>query len=89
MRDAHRCHPDSTGKLSLRDTSVFEDFPEKIARVNRGQATLDHEALRSMIVDDLDVISVTLCEPEADSPLIVDSNAPLAFAIALERLESI
>jgi hypothetical protein len=42
-----------------------------------------------MIVDDLDVISVTLSELEADPPLIVYPDAPLSLAIALERFESV
>jgi len=42
-----------------------------------------------VIVDDLDLVSVTILPAEADTPLIVDPNAVLAGAPAFELLEPI
>jgi hypothetical protein len=40
------------------------------------------------MVDDLDVESPAVDETEADPPLVVDANAPLASSVALERLDA-
>lgn len=42
-----------------------------------------------MIVDNLRVVCVAVGEAETEPPLRVDSDAVEAFAVALERLESI
>ena len=42
-----------------------------------------------MIVHDRDIVRVAVLPPKADAPLIVDANAVLASAIALELFESI
>lgn len=51
------------------------------------QTVLDQENLQSVVVDDRDVEGVTISEPEADSPLVVDSDAPLASAFAFQCFE--
>src|SRR5579884_561022 len=43
----------------------------------------------SMVVDDLNVVSVAVSPSKADAPLIVDPNTMLACAIPSELLESI
>src|SRR5512139_3962973 len=43
----------------------------------------------SVIVDDLDVVGVAFAPSEADTPLVVDADAELAFAPAAEFLESV
>ncbi len=48
--------------------------------MNRGQAALNHDNPRSMVIDDLDIESVALGETKAHSQLLVDSYGPLAFA---------
>jgi hypothetical protein len=40
-----------------------------------------------VIIDDLDVVSVTVRETETDSPLVIDADAVLAGAFAEELLE--
>jgi hypothetical protein len=40
-----------------------------------------------VVVDDFDVERVARREPEADAPLVVDPDAELAFARAIERLQ--
>jgi len=42
-----------------------------------------------VIIDNLDIKGVASFEPEADAPLIVDTNAPLSFPFALERLKPV
>jgi hypothetical protein len=42
-----------------------------------------------MVVDDLDVIYMAVSPYETEAPLIVDSDTPLTFAVALELLEMI
>jgi hypothetical protein len=40
-----------------------------------------------VIIDDLDIVRLALGPSKADTPLIVDSNAPLARAIRPESLQ--
>lgn len=42
-----------------------------------------------MIIGDLDIERIAVAKPEADSPLVVDSDTPLPGAIAAQRLEAI
>lgn len=43
----------------------------------------------SVAVDDFDIQRSAVGEPEADAPLIIDADAPLALAIACQSLEPI
>src|SRR5688500_6379247 len=45
--------------------------------------------LPSVIVGDLDVVGIALAPDEADTPLIVDPNAVLPAAIALQSLHAV
>jgi hypothetical protein len=40
-------------------------------------------------IDDLDIKRVTVPETEAQPPLVVDANAPLAVTVASQQLETI
>ena len=42
-----------------------------------------------MVIDDLYIEGVATLEPEAHAPLVVDADAVLALAVALERFEPI
>jgi len=42
-----------------------------------------------MIIRDLDVICVSVDEPETDPPLIIDRDRELTFSIAIELMESV
>jgi len=44
---------------------------------------------RSVIVDDLDVVCVSVSPPKADAPLIVDADAVLPLSVAAQCLEPI
>src|SRR5579883_2350374 len=75
-------HPDFAEKL----------FFENLARM--GIAKLFHyyilrPCLCSMVVDDLDIESVTSDPTEANAPLIVDADTHLTGAVALEHFEPI
>jgi hypothetical protein len=40
-----------------------------------------------MIVDDLNVMSVAVREPKANSPWSIDRDRPLTFPVALKRMQ--
>jgi len=42
-----------------------------------------------VIIDNLDIKGVPSFKPEADAPLIVDTNAPLSLPFALKRLKPV
>ncbi len=42
-----------------------------------------------MVIDDFDVVCVSIQPAEADTPLVVDAYAVLSLAVALERFETI
>lgn len=42
-----------------------------------------------MIIDYLNVVGVALAPTKANSPLVVDANAVLAFSVAFQRFEPI
>ena len=42
-----------------------------------------------MVVDDGDIKSIATGEAEADAPLVVNANAPLAFSIAPQRFKPV
>ena len=88
MGDALRRYADDAREMRLRQAPLFEDFAQELTGVNGWQAAPDHENLRSMVIDDFDIESVALRKAKAHSPLLVDADAPLTFAIALERLLS-
>jgi hypothetical protein len=41
-----------------------------------------------MVIDDLNLVSVTFAEFKTDTPAIVDRHRPLALAIALELVKT-
>src|SRR5450759_2177657 len=89
MGDAHRRYTDDPREMGLGKAMFFKDFAKELTSVNRRQTVLDHENLRSMAIGDLNVESVALREAKAHSPLVIDSDAPLAFAITLKSLQTI
>lgn len=48
-----------------------------------------HGRLALVVVAELDVVRITVGEPEADAPLVADGDRMLAGAIALERVQTI
>jgi hypothetical protein len=42
-----------------------------------------------MVVNNLDLMSVVICPPEADTPLIIDPYAHLPGPLSLERFETV
>jgi len=41
-----------------------------------------------MVIDNLDIVGISIGPPETYTPLVVDANAELAFSIARELLQS-
>jgi hypothetical protein len=89
MGDAHWRYAYDARKMGLGKAAFFEDFAKEFTGVNGWQAALDHKNLRSMVIDDLDIESVTLREAKAHALLLIDSDAPLAFAITLESFQTV
>ena len=89
MGDAHRCHAYEAREIGLGQVAFVEDFAKEFTRVDRRQTVLDHKNLRSMVIYDLIVVSVALLKAKTHPPLLVDADAPLAFAITLEGLHAI
>lgn len=52
-------------------------------------ALVSHCASQSMIVYNFNKVSISVLPLEADSPLIVNPNGPLPFAVAAELLQAI
>ena len=42
-----------------------------------------------MVIYDLNIKHIAIIEAKADAPLIIDTNAPLTFAVASQRLQSV
>jgi len=83
MGDAHWRYTDDPRKMGLRKAIFFKDFAKELTGVDRRQTVLDHENLRSMVIDDLDIESIALQKAKAHAPLLVDAYAPLAVSSAL------
>src|ERR1700730_11040361 len=67
----------------------LKDFAKELTRVNGRQAVLDHDILRSVVIDDLNIDSIALREAKTHSPLVIDSDTPLTLAITLESFQTI
>lgn len=42
-----------------------------------------------MVIYDLNIKHIAIIEAKANAPLIIDTNAPLTFAVASQRLQSV
>jgi hypothetical protein len=89
MRDPHGRDTDGSGKTRLGHAFFLQDLAKENARMNRGKAALYHVYLQSMVIDDRNVKRVAARESKTHSPLIIDSNAPLTFAVAPQCFKSI
>src|SRR3954447_483473 len=56
--------------------------------MNVGQL-LSHSRAHSVVVDDLDLVSVPIAPLEADPPLVVDTDAVLARPLAAQALQPV
>jgi hypothetical protein len=86
--DAARGHSDRLGKTVLADAKRSEEvFQKNLAGVN-GLVCGSHN-ISSVIVGDFDIYWPSGCPREADAPLVVDSDAVLAFSVALQLFETV
>jgi hypothetical protein len=75
--------------MGLGHTPFLKDLSKELARMDCWQTALDHTSLHSMVVNDFYIQGIALGESKTHSALIVDSDTPLALAIAFERLQPI
>ena len=77
------------GHAILADAERAEEFLlENLARMNRGQLTSSTYSLL-MVIDDLDVVGITVFPTETDTPLVIDADTILALSVPNQLLESI
>lgn len=57
--------------------------------MDRGHLLRSHLRHLSMVVDNLDIVGISVGPPETYAPLVVDANAELIFSIAGEFLQSV
>jgi hypothetical protein len=65
-------------------------FPQNLSGVGEFEFLGCHDWYSaSVMVRDLDIQRVTIERGEADPPLLIDANAVVAFAVAVEKLKLI
>src|SRR3546814_6071415 len=95
MRYAHRRDIDRPGECRLAHPEVEQDLLQELAWVDGRkpvpcrQDTHGLVPSPSVIVDDLDIERVAGLESEAQPPLVVDPDAPLANPVARQCLEPV
>ena len=76
------------GELVLRDTQGHDEFlPENLAGMDIAEGLFHGSG--SMVIHDLHVAGVPVLPAEADTPLVIDANAVLAGAAALEGFQPV
>jgi len=79
--DTARRDSKASAKLILTYVHRFEEFlKQNLARMNWGYLLYLH-FVTSMIINNLNIVCIPIFPFEADSPLIVNANAMLAFSI--------
>ncbi len=77
-------------KPVLADPHWIEELLQQdLTGVNWWSVLLRHCLRFSVVVDDFNVVRISLCPDEADAPLVIDSNTILARAISGEPLQAI
>jgi hypothetical protein len=87
--DAARWNRDFPGESIDTDVHWLHELLEKnLSGMNWVKQFLARYKSSLLIVDDLDVVSVTIFPHEANAPLIVNSNAMLTLTIASRRFQN-
>ena len=87
--DAARGHRNILREAVLRDTERLKKVGvQYFAGVNRGQFSRGH-GVSSVVVNDRDVMRVSVAPDKAHAPLVVDTDAVLAGSIAAQLLQAI
>jgi hypothetical protein len=86
--DAPLRHANALGKPVLSDVhGLKEFFPQDFAGMN--QRHVSFHGSPSMIIGDFDLMGMILFPGKADPPLVIDSDAPLAFSIPAKFLQAV
>jgi hypothetical protein len=89
--DAAWGYVDGLGEAVLAEGEGCEEFlGEDFARMDGGNfgISLVHSGT-SMVIDQRDIVSTAIAPDEANAPLVVDANAVLAGAIAVQCFEPV
>jgi len=88
--DASRRDGDLASELVDADTQRFHEFfPQDLAGMDRIEQFLACHRHTSMVINNLDLIGITVSPDEANSPLVIDANAVLALAVASQCLKPV
>jgi len=84
-----RGNTDVLGDSILRNSQGLEEvLKQDLPRVNRRKLSSSHKRVL-VIVNDLDVMGVTILPPEAHAALVVDTNTVLATPPTLEFFQAV
>jgi hypothetical protein len=72
-------------QLGLRNTPFRKLFPQKLAGVDY---VFQHNASKSVVIDNFNVQCVIILRSEANAVLVVDPDAVLAASVSLEFLQA-
>lgn len=79
-KSCRRISPGCTGVDDFTVRGIFDSLDVRRANL---------ASLGSMVVDDLDIVRVSVDPSKADAPLVVDANAVLPCSAAFQRFQSI
>lgn len=85
---APRGNTDVLGEPVLAEAMRFEELGQEYLAGMDG-SEFRHDGHLLVVVDDLDIERVGRAPDEADTPLLIDADAVLTSAIALERFEPV
>ena len=86
-------NPRILGETVLGHIQLIEKFfTQNVSRMRKFKRLCLHgfgSFQNLVVIDDADVVSIASLPSKADTPLLVDSNAVLAFAVSGERFQSV
>jgi hypothetical protein len=83
---SHGRKSNGAGKLSLRGPQFVKILFEKFTRMNRRKIVFRiHGFTSSVIINNFNIVSLTVFKPETDAPLFVYADAPLPGANSYQR----
>jgi hypothetical protein len=81
--DTSRGHADVFCQAVLAEPHRIQEFLEQdLAGVNRSVCLPGHGCVLSVVIRDFHIVGIAPAPPEADAPLIVDSDAVLSGTIS-------
>jgi len=90
MGYSHGREANCASKFSLRDPQLIKNLFKKFPRMDRRQVVpRSHSFTSSMIINNSDIVSLSVFKPETDAPLVVNSDTPLTFADPMQGFQVI